>query len=111
MVRRAQGEPADNQLSQRSRRMERSVYTVFFNRSDPWYKLPAATLRRLSHPVSQTGPSGPTVHVQQKSRFFAITFIETLLAKSMNQNPRKHDVVAKKSLTFSQNAAVEQIFE
>ena len=42
----------------------------FFCRSDPKYKLPAATLRRLSHPVSQTGPSvvvGPTVPAQQKN--------------------------------------------
>ena len=34
-----------------------------------------------------------------------------LLAKSTNQNPRKHDVIAEKTLTYSQNAAVEQIFK
>ena len=47
-----------------------------FCRLDPLYKLPAATLQRLSHPVSQTGPSvvvGPTVPAQQK-KCFAITF-------------------------------------
>ena len=46
------------------------VSTLFVHcGSDPWYKLPAATLRRLSHPVSQTGPSvivGLIVPAQQK---------------------------------------------
>ena len=43
----------------------REVSTLFCT-SDPWYQLPAAMFRRLSHPASQTGPSvvvGPCVCV------------------------------------------------
>ena len=57
---------------------------------------------------SQTGPLvvvGLSVPAQQKS---TIILNKTLLAKSMSQNPRKHD---EKTLIFSQNAVVEQIFE
>ena len=60
----------------------------FFCRSDPKYKLPVATLQRLSYPASQTGPSavvGPTVPAHQKSLFFALN--ETLLAKSTSHKP------------------------
>ena len=61
--------------------------------------LSTSDLRRLSHPVSQTGPSvvvGPTVPAQQKPQLLN----ETLLAKSTSQNPRKHDVIAEETLIF-----------
>ena len=63
--------------------------------------------RRLSHPVNQTGPLvivWSTVPAQQKRSIFATTFEQTLLAKSMIQNSRKHF----EKTTFSQNAVVDQ---
>ena len=73
------------------------VRTVDQPRSGQQYKLPVSTLERLSHPVSQTGPFvivGPTVPAQQKSRFLAITFEQTLLAKSTNQKPLKCHLIS-----------------
>ena len=47
---------------------------------------------------------GPTVPAQQKSRVFCAI---TLLAKSTNQNPRKHDVIAEKR-RYSRNTRTHE---